>query len=342
MSTALATKPTDTDAKLIEAVLVSGDLKALTPSQRVCYYRDVCESLDLNPLTKPFEYITLNGKLTLYARRDCTDQLRNNSSVSVSIIARELVGDCYVVTAKAVMPSGRCDESIGVVFVKGLQGDAMANAMMKSETKAKRRVTLSICGLGMPDESEIEPGGIVVPVDMTVSKTDAMAAKLKEKFKTPDHAETKPPEEHGTVKETGKPGAAPGPETWGTTIPQHIAYSLAKINAATTLERLHEISTAVTRGDRKAQLGEAGLREVMQAITAAEKALAPKEVEVVDDPQYTEDSLNDLKALIDQDGSALRLEELQVKWQQDSADMTNETFSEGIALLQRARNRIQA
>jgi hypothetical protein len=41
------------------------------------------------------------------------------------------------------------------VAVKGLIGEALANAYMKSETKAKRRVTLSIMGLGLLDESEI-------------------------------------------------------------------------------------------------------------------------------------------------------------------------------------------
>ena len=37
-----------------------------------------------------------------------------------------------------------------------LPPEAKANAMMKAETKAKRRVTLSICGLGMLDESEFD------------------------------------------------------------------------------------------------------------------------------------------------------------------------------------------
>ena len=32
-----------------------------------------------------------------------------------------------------------------------LNGEDLANAMMKCETKAKRRVTLSICGPGMLD-----------------------------------------------------------------------------------------------------------------------------------------------------------------------------------------------
>ena len=54
------------------------------------------------------------------------------------------------------LPSGRTDESVGAVSLEGLKGDHRANALMKCETKAKRRVTLSICGLTFLDESEIE------------------------------------------------------------------------------------------------------------------------------------------------------------------------------------------
>ncbi|MDQ3831524.1 MAG: hypothetical protein M3361_19940 [Candidatus Tectomicrobia bacterium] len=50
----------------------------------------------------------------------------------------------------------REDESTGAVSVGNLRGDALANALMKCETKAKRRVTLSIAGLGWLDETEIE------------------------------------------------------------------------------------------------------------------------------------------------------------------------------------------
>ena len=138
-----------------EAAIVGGDLKNLSPVERLSYYRSVCSSLGLNPLTKPFEYITLNGKLTLYARKDCTEQLRTLHKVSVKIMAREVVEGCYVVTAQA-SSGGREDESIGAVPIDGLKGEARANAMMKSETKAKRRVTLSFCGLGMLDESEVD------------------------------------------------------------------------------------------------------------------------------------------------------------------------------------------
>ena len=66
MSTALATQVTDA----AELALVTGDLSRLTPEQRLSYYNRVCESIDVNPLTRPFDYITLNGKLLLYAKKD--------------------------------------------------------------------------------------------------------------------------------------------------------------------------------------------------------------------------------------------------------------------------------
>lgn len=152
--THIATAATQTE--IVESVVIQGDLSKLSPDQRVSYYRAVCDSLGLNPLTRPFDYITLNGKLTLYAKRDATDQLRKRHAISVTIVSRERVDDVYIVTARAVAPDGRADESTGAVSIAALKGDALANAYMKAETKAKRRVTLSIVGLGWLDETEIE------------------------------------------------------------------------------------------------------------------------------------------------------------------------------------------
>lgn len=143
------------DAATVETVLIGGDLSKLTPEQRLAYYSSVCKSLGLNALTKPFEFITLNAKLTLYARRDCTDQLRSIKGISIVITNRTTVNEVYIVTAQASL-GGRTDESTGAVSIKGLVGELLANAMMKAETKAKRRVTLSIAGLGMLDETEVE------------------------------------------------------------------------------------------------------------------------------------------------------------------------------------------
>lgn len=143
-------------ASAIEQVLITGDLAKLSSEQRVVYYNRVCQSLGLNPFTKPFDYISLNGKLRLYALKDCADQLRRLYSVSIRITARDYHGDVYIVTAQASLPDGRCDESTGAVTTGNLKGEALANALMKAETKAKRRATLSIVGLGMLDENETD------------------------------------------------------------------------------------------------------------------------------------------------------------------------------------------
>lgn len=141
---------------IVEQVIIKGDLKNLSPQERANYYAAVCESIGLNPLTKPFEYITLNGKLTLYARKDATDQLRRIYGVSISKPSITYEDDLIIVAVEARDREGRTDADVGVVSLGSLRGDARANAIMKAVTKGKRRVTLSICGLGMLDETELE------------------------------------------------------------------------------------------------------------------------------------------------------------------------------------------
>lgn len=148
----------------LDQALISGDLARLSADDRVLYYNNVCDSLGLNALTKPLDYITLNGKMTLYAKRDCTDQLRKINGVSIIIMSRVIDEEgCYVVAARATDKTGRSDESTGIVPIGNLKGEARGNAMMKAETKAKRRVTLSICGLGFLDETEVNNGQFMLP-----------------------------------------------------------------------------------------------------------------------------------------------------------------------------------
>ena len=152
----MSPEPTDALAAVVEQVVVGGDLAKLSPRDRLNYYNAVCKSVGLNPLTRPFDYLHLSGKLVLYAKRDATDQLRKLHDVSIiPPLERETVEGIYVVTANARDKDGRIDSSIGAVPIENLKGEQRANAIMKAETKAKRRVTLSICGLGMLDEVEV-------------------------------------------------------------------------------------------------------------------------------------------------------------------------------------------
>jgi hypothetical protein len=147
---------TSNDHSIIESVLIEGDLARLTPQRRNEYYLATCKSLGLNPLTKPFAYLVLGGKMVLYALRDCTDQLRKLHDISVEELIESERDGVFIVTAKVRNGKGRYDIAKGALHINGLKGDALANALMRCETKAKRRATLSICGLGFLDESEIE------------------------------------------------------------------------------------------------------------------------------------------------------------------------------------------
>ena len=145
-----------TGGDIIEQVITRGDLDKLTPEERTRYYVEVCRSVGINPMTQPFSYIRLNGKLVLYAAKGCTDQLRTSRGVSVEDMAESERDGVFVITCKVRDRDGRTDMAKGAVSITGLKGEALANAIMKAETKAKRRATLSLCGLGMLDESELE------------------------------------------------------------------------------------------------------------------------------------------------------------------------------------------
>jgi hypothetical protein len=145
------------DPKIIETVLLSNNLSPLSPQQKVMYVRHLATSYGLDPDTNPIKIMAFQGKETPYVGKEATEQLRKTNKVSINKLETEVLdGGIYVVRAYANLPDGRNDSSTGVMSINGLKGDALCNAMLKAETKAKRRVTLSICGLGMIDESEVD------------------------------------------------------------------------------------------------------------------------------------------------------------------------------------------
>lgn len=162
---------TKLDESVISSLIINGDISKLNPSQKVEYYKAFCERIGLDPVTQPFKILKLQGKEILYCDRSGTQQLNKLHNVSHQITSRDLIESAgiYQVTAKASLPDGRFSESIGAVNIQNLKGDAYANAIMKAETKAKRRATLDLLGLGMLDETEIE----TIPNAHIVEETNA-------------------------------------------------------------------------------------------------------------------------------------------------------------------------
>lgn len=158
MSTGIQTRPSAPLPDAVEQVLVHGDLSKLSTQERLKYYIAMCEASNLDPRGRPFEYISLQGKLVLYARKQCAEQLNGMHGISHSVekIETDEKAGVVEVTVRATMGS-RSTMDIGIVPISGLKGADLANARMKAVTKAKRRCTLSLCGLGsVIDETELD------------------------------------------------------------------------------------------------------------------------------------------------------------------------------------------
>lgn len=183
MSTELATAP-DEDAQREAAagalahVLGTGDLYQLTNQQRVEHYLSLCRSLSLNPLSRPFEWIEFaepdgQKKLELYLRSAGADQLLRLHYIRVRVIRRDNVGELHVVEVEGTTPTGRTGTASKYVPLTGrsnngtyrLSGIRLANAYMKAETGARRRLALAMIGLAAPPDLDERSGARVMTVD---------------------------------------------------------------------------------------------------------------------------------------------------------------------------------
>jgi hypothetical protein len=166
---------TKTTARVVESMVLRGDISALSPEERAKFYLQMCDALGLTAATQPFAVLRLNGKEILYPTRGATDQLAAIHRLNREIIDGPRVIDVagtkmiYAV-CRATHPNGRVETAVATVPVN----DPL-NGLMKAETKAKRRATLSILGLGMLDETEIE----TIPAPARVELQPPSAAQIE-------------------------------------------------------------------------------------------------------------------------------------------------------------------
>lgn len=144
------------DETTMQSLIAGGDCSRLSPAQQTAYYIARCEAAGLDPRAQPFAYMTLNGKKVLYATKACSDQLAGKHGVVCTILSQVTQSGIREVTVRATSKDGKSQEDMGAVAVENLKGEGLANALMKAVTKAKRRTILSLFGLGMLDETEVE------------------------------------------------------------------------------------------------------------------------------------------------------------------------------------------
>lgn len=133
----------------------------LTAIERRNFYRWQCDRLGLDPYSFPMDYLeTRDGRLVLYPNQKATDQLRKHRGLSVKVVSRELTEDLAIVVAECIDRQGRTTQAIGTAeltdkFGKPLTGQLKAQAVMKADTRARRRATLAACGLDSEDEGRL-------------------------------------------------------------------------------------------------------------------------------------------------------------------------------------------
>ena len=145
------------DISGILAAVADGNVSKLNPAQKLQYLHAYCKSLGLNPLSQPIQFTKLNGKEIPYATKNATAPLRQIHHVSCEVLGQDLDRDAGLVTVRVRLttPDGRSDEDVGVVPLPKGNGEAVGNAILKCVSKAKRRATLSMFGLGCIDELEV-------------------------------------------------------------------------------------------------------------------------------------------------------------------------------------------
>ena len=156
------------DNATVMKLVVGGDTSGLDQAQKLAYYKARCDAANIDYRTAPFQFLRLQGREVLYATKGATDQLAAAHGVRVEILSQATEGGVRVVVVRSVAKDGRQTDEIGVVPVGGLAGAELANAYMKAVTKAKRRAILSICGLGMMDEAELDTvqGAVKAPIEV--------------------------------------------------------------------------------------------------------------------------------------------------------------------------------
>ena len=176
----------------LEKIILNSDLSSLTAEQRVNFYYQVCDQYGLDPFTRPFEFIKMNGKLVLYATKSCASALQELKSISVEIVKQEAFQDVWIVTVRGTRADEKAAdgrviaENVGITPIKGLSGDQLSNSIMKAVTKAQRRLILQMCGLGSTDETELQSIANVSPQPVVKVEVDEQGEIAAEEVIEPE------------------------------------------------------------------------------------------------------------------------------------------------------------
>jgi hypothetical protein len=162
-----ATKPENSQLQKAAELMVTGNLAGMTMVQKAEFLGKLAEAEGIPAFPPPYVIIQdSQGKQKIVSTKSRAEALRNRDRISVKTSyfgpmrqGSEFNKDFWEAQVEASAPDGRVDTNVGIVFLGNLSGEARSNKMMAALTKAQNRVTYSICGASMPDETEADSMG---------------------------------------------------------------------------------------------------------------------------------------------------------------------------------------
>jgi hypothetical protein len=143
----------------------SGNIAQLNADEQDFIKAKLCERYNLDPVLRPFELISFaGGQQKFYMTASATNQLANVLGLTREVVQLELdeqrmIAKCTVRVSNPNNRSETCNAFIaiskfappkergGIPTKVLLEGEDLANTLMKLETKAKRKATMSFFGI---------------------------------------------------------------------------------------------------------------------------------------------------------------------------------------------------
>lgn len=122
-------------------------------------YYESCEEMNLDPDTRPLEYVIFEGQRHLYITKNGIEQLRKKHNITFEIKDSHMTDDTITVTVRATANNEKNTETALFDEASGSSpiGENPTQARMKAESLAKRRAVISICFLGKYDNEAWYP-----------------------------------------------------------------------------------------------------------------------------------------------------------------------------------------
>jgi hypothetical protein len=168
-------------AHILTNLGLNGSVSHFDKSQKQALLSKLCITLGLNEELQPFRiYSNTRGEEYIYATKECCAQLRHRECISIHEIGEPIFANSTIsVRVKGSNKHGRESWEIGSVgVVPELSPSQVAHGVMTAVTKAKRRLTLCLSGLGVLADVELEDMNSVVTNGTEQQTLDSIDTKV--------------------------------------------------------------------------------------------------------------------------------------------------------------------